>query len=76
MPAAVIAVCALRRLAGTDLTWLAGLQLGALTGGALVATSFAVNYAFGSKSFALWLIDAGYHFVQFLSFGAALGAWH
>ena len=74
--ASVIAVFALTHLAGPERTWVSGLQLGALTGGALVATSFAVNYAFGSKSGVLWLIDAGYHFVQFIAFGAAIGAWH
>ena len=74
--ASVIAVFALTQLAGPEATWRSGLQLGALCGGALVATSFAVNYAFGSKSAVLWLIDAGYHFVQFLAFGAAIGAWH
>lgn len=74
--ASVIAVFALMQLSGADSTWVSGLRLGALTGGALVATSFAVNYAFGSKSFVLWLIDAGYHVVQFLVFGAAIGAWH
>lgn len=62
-------------MGGTGHGVVEGLKTGALVGAALVATSFAVNYAFGSKSFSLWCIDAGFHVVQFTAFGAALGAW-
>lgn len=74
--ASVIAVGALAHfMGGTGHGALDGLKFGALAGALLVATSFAVNYAFGSKSFLLWCVDAGYHVVQFTLFGAALGAW-
>ena len=54
----------------------AAIKAGALAGIGLVATSFGINYQFANRSFALWLIDAGYHAVQFLLFGLVLGLWH
>ena len=49
---------------------------GAKVGACFVAASFGVNYAFASRSFKLWLIDGGYHAVQFTLFGLVLGLWH
>ncbi len=52
------------------------LQSGALAGIGLVAASFGINYQFAQRSFKLWLIDGGYHAVQFILFGLVLGLWH
>ena len=52
------------------------LHAGFATGLAFVAMSFAINYAFAGRSFKLWLIDGGYHTLQFTLYGAILGAWH
>lgn len=52
------------------------LRAGAFAGLGLVATSFGINYQFAQRSFKLWLIDGGYHAVQFLLFGLILGLWH
>jgi CRISPR/Cas system-associated protein endoribonuclease Cas2 len=41
-----------------------------------VATSFAINYSFAQRSLKLWLIDAGYHLLQFALYGVILGLWH
>ena len=49
---------------------------GFLVGLALVAMSFAINYAFAQRSLKLWLIDGGYHTLQFALYGAILGFWH
>lgn len=49
---------------------------GALVGAGFVAASFGINYQFAQRSFRLWLIDGGYHVVQFVLFGAILGLWH
>lgn len=49
---------------------------GLLAGAGLVATSFGINYQFASRSMLMWLVDAGYHTVQFLLFGLVLGLWH
>ena len=45
-------------------------------GACFVATSFGINYQFAQHSLKLWLIDAGYHALQFLLFALILGLWH
>ena len=52
------------------------LKAGVLVGLCFVAASFGINYQFAQRSFKLWLIDGGYHAVQFLVFGLILGLWH
>lgn len=42
------------------------LEVGLVVGVLIVATSFGINYQFAGKSNKLFLIDAGYHVVQFL----------
>lgn len=49
---------------------------GLLVGLGLVGASFGINYQFAQRSTTLWLIDAGYHLVQFVLFGLVLGLWH
>ena len=48
---------------------------GFLAGLALVAMSFAINYAFAQRSLKLWLIDGGYHTLQFTLYGLIIGLW-
>jgi len=48
---------------------------GAVVGAGLVAASFAINYAFARRSLKLWLIDGGYHTLQFTLYGLILGLW-
>ena len=50
------------------------LAAGALAG-AMVAASFGINYQFAQRSLRLWLIDGGYHALQFLLFGLVFGLW-
>ena len=38
-----------------------------------VATSFGINYLFERKSFTLFLVNGGYHTVQFTVIGLVLG---
>ncbi|MGO4381081.1 DUF1761 domain-containing protein [Pseudoduganella sp. RAF19] len=52
------------------------LKSGLLAGFGIAATSFGINYLFANRSFKLWLIDGGYHTVQFVLFGLILGLWH
>ena len=52
------------------------IKAGALAGFGFVAASFGINYQFAQRSFKLWLIDGGYHTVQFILFGLILGLWH
>ncbi len=49
------------------------LRLGALVGIGFVAASFGINYQFAQRTFRLWLVDGGYHAVQFLLFGVVFG---
>lgn len=49
---------------------------GALIGLAFIATSFGINYSFARRSLKLWLIDGGYHLLQFMLYGLILGLWH
>lgn len=44
--------------------------------GALVACAFGVNYQFSQRRCLLWLIDGGYHLLQFALYGLILGLWH
>ena len=41
-----------------------------------VAASFGVNYLFERRSLRLFLINGGYHTLQFTVFGLVLGVWH
>jgi hypothetical protein len=41
-----------------------------------VAASFGINYLFEHKGLTLFLINGGYHTVQFTVFGLVLGLWH
>lgn len=55
-----------------------GLQQGALAGLAAglcwVAASFGISYLFEQRPFGLWLINGGYHTLQFTLYGAIIGA--
>jgi hypothetical protein len=52
-----------------------GAMLGVLIGLFFVAMSFGINYAFSQRPALLWLIDGGYHVVQFALYGLILAAW-
>ena len=49
--------------------------LGLIVGAGIVAASFGINYQFGNRSTKLWLIDGGYHTLQFLIYGLVIGLW-
>jgi len=53
-----------------------GVGAGFAAGLCWVTTSFGVNYMFEKKSFRLFLINGGYHTLQFTLIGAILGTWH
>lgn len=48
-------------------------HVGFLSGLCFVATSFGINYLFAGRSLKLWLIDAGYHVLQFTLYGLVIG---
>ena len=41
-----------------------------------VGASFGINYLFERRPLPLFLINGGYHTLQFTLMGAILGAWH
>ena len=41
-----------------------------------VAGSFGINYLFEQKSLRLFLINGGYHTLQYTLIGLVLGLWH
>ena len=48
---------------------------GVLVGAGIVAASYGINYQFANRSTTLWLIDGGYHTVQFVLYGLIIGLW-
>jgi hypothetical protein len=53
-----------------------GVGAGFAAGLCWVAASFGINYLFALKPFKLFLIDGGYHTLQFTAIGTILGLWH
>ena len=41
-----------------------------------VAASFGINYLFERKGLGLFLVNGGYHTLQFTLYGLILGLWH
>ena len=74
--AALLAAAAVAIILRPDPPLFIALHAGFLTGLAYVAMSFGINYAFAGRSFKLWLIDGGYHTLQFTLYGLILGLWH
>jgi hypothetical protein len=62
-------------LLGTVPSLESALRAGALCGFGIAAASFGINYQFAQRTFKLWLVDGGYHTVQFILFGLILGLW-
>lgn len=74
--AALVAAAAFAIILRADPPLFIAVHAGFLTGLAYVAMSFGINYAFAGRSFKLWLIDGGYHTLQFTIYGLVLGLWH
>ncbi len=72
---ALIAAIAYAHLVPTAATPLAAAVQGVLIGAGFVAASFGINYQFANRSTVMWLIDGGYHTVQFGIYGLILGLW-
>jgi uncharacterized protein DUF1761 len=53
-----------------------GLGAGFSAGLCWVAASLGINYLFERKSLKLWLINGGYHTLQFTIIGLVLALWH
>jgi len=69
----LVSAIAFSMVIGPDHTFGFALHAGAGIGIFWVATSFGVNYLFELKSLKLWLINAGYHALQFTLYGLVFG---
>jgi hypothetical protein len=74
--ASLVAAAAFAWLIGPAPDLLRAVHDGVLVGLAIVAMSFAINYTFAQRPLKLWLIDGGYHTLQFALYGLILGLWH
>lgn len=72
---ALVAAAVLAMFLGPEVTPAFGAGAGAAAGIAWVGTSFGINYLFERRSLALWLVNAGYHALQFTLTGLVLGLW-
>lgn len=70
-----VAAYSLAMFFGGEIDLTHGALYGLLAGVTWVAASFGVNYLFERKSLKLWLVNGGYHAVQFTLMGVILGAW-
>ena len=61
---------------GPDVNATTGALYGLCAGLCWVAASYGISYLFEMRPLALWLINGGYHTVQFTLIGLILGAWH
>ena len=71
---AFLAAVVFAHVISTETTIVQGLATGLAVGFFFVAMSFAINYAFAQRSLKLWLIDAGYHILQFALYGVIIAA--
>ena len=72
---ALLAAVAYALLMPVPSTPVGALGQGLLVGAAIVGASFGINYQFANRSTKLWLIDAGYHTIQFALYGLIIGLW-
>jgi Protein of unknown function (DUF1761) len=72
---ALIASASFAVFLGPDVDAATGALYGLTAGLCWVGASFGINYLFERRSLALFLINGGYHALQFTLIGAILGAW-
>jgi uncharacterized protein DUF1761 len=72
---ALVAAFAYALIVPSPATVMAGTLQGLAIGAGLVAASFGINYQFANRGAVLWLIDGGYHTLQFGLYGLILTAW-
>jgi Protein of unknown function (DUF1761) len=61
---------------GPTATPIFGISVGFAAGLCWVAGSYGINYLFEQRSLRLFLINGGYHTIQYTLIGLILGVWH
>jgi hypothetical protein len=69
----VIAAYVFGMFLGKSLPLAGAVGAGLAAGLCWVAASFGINYLFERRPLSLWLVNGGYHTVQFTAFGLILG---
>lgn len=72
---ALIASATFAVFLGSEIDAMTGALYGLCAGLTWVAASYGISYLFERRPLALWLINGGYHTVQFTLIGLILGAW-
>ena len=72
---ALIASASFAVFLGPEVDAMTGALYGLTAGLCWVTASFGINYLFERKSLMLFLINGGYHTLQFTLIGLILGAW-
>ena len=72
----LVAAAVFAMFLGSEMSVGAATAAGLSAGLCWVAASFAINYLFERRPLSLWLINGGYHTLQFTLFGLVLGLWH
>ena len=71
--ASLVAAAVFAMFLGTEMSLGAATAAGFSAGLCWVAASYGISYLFERRPLALWLINGGYHTVQFTLFGLILG---
>jgi len=72
---ALIAAASFAIFLGPEVDAMTGALYGFTAGLCWVTASFGINYLFERKNLPLFLINGGYHTLQFTLIGLILGAW-
>ena len=72
---AVIGAAVFAMFLGPTATPVFGVSVGFAAGLCWVAGSYGINYLFEQRSFKLFLINGGYHTLQYTLIGLILGVW-
>ncbi|HKX90897.1 MAG TPA: DUF1761 domain-containing protein [Sphingomicrobium sp.] len=70
----LVAAAVFAMFIGTEMSLGAATAAGFSAGLCWVAAAFGINYLFERRPLRLWLINGGYHTLQFTLFGLILGA--
>ncbi|MEZ5995873.1 MAG: DUF1761 domain-containing protein [Hyphomonadaceae bacterium] len=73
---ALLAAASFAFFLGAEVDATTGALYGFTAGLCWVSASFGINYLFERKNLSLFLINGGYHTLQFTLIGLILGAWH
>jgi hypothetical protein len=72
---ALVAAIALALVLGPHPTLHEALARAAVVAIGFIATSFAIQYLYEQRSPGFWLINSGYHLLQFVIMGLVLSLW-